>query len=309
MALPGTNYEHHDPRFRRMVFETTTIEQLYTGCLWAEGPAYMAAADQVVWSDIPNNRMMRWVPEVGVGPFRRPSNYVNGNTVDLQGRLVSCEHGGRRVVRLEHDGSLTVLASHYQGKRLNSPNDVVVKSDGSIWFSDPDYGINTNYEGYQAETEIGACNVYRIDPSNGDVTIVASDFERPNGLAFSPNEDKLYISDTGLSHREGGPRHIRVFDVVDGKTLQNGRVFAVIDNGMSDGFRLDEQGNVWTSAGDGVHCFAPDGTLLGKILIPEVVSNLVFGGPRNNRLFITATKSLYAVYVGVNGAKRPVVSA
>lgn len=305
MALPGVNYEHHDPRFRNMVFETTTIQQLHTGCLWTEGPVYIPASGQLVWSDIPNNKMMCWVPEVGVGPYRSPSNYVNGNTLDREGRIISCEHGGRRVVRAEHDGTITVLASHYQGKRLNSPNDVIVKSDGSVWFSDPDYGILSNYEGYQADSEIGRCNVYRIDPVDGSLSIVADDFERPNGLAFSPNEDKLYISDTGISHREDGPHHIRVFDVVDGKTLKNDKVFAVIDNGASDGFRLDEHGNIWTSAGDGVHCYAPDGTLLGKILIPEVVSNVVFGGPRRNRLFITATKSVYAVYLGVNAATRP----
>lgn len=209
------------------------------------------------------------------------------------------------MVRTEHDGSITTLASHWQGKRLNSPNDVVVKSDGSIWFTDPDYGINSDYEGYQAESEIGACNVYRIDGDSGELTLVTGELERPNGLAFSTDERRLYIADTGRTHRPDGPHHIRVFDVVDGAALKGGEVFATIDPGLADGFRIDALGNLWSSAGDGVHCYAPDGTLLGKILIPEVVSNVVFGGARRNRLFITATTSLYAVYLAVNGAARP----
>jgi gluconolactonase len=305
MSEADCKFEFFDPRFRRMVVATTTIERLHTGCLWTEGPVYFPAADQLIWSDIPNNRLMRWVPQIGAGVFRYPSNFTNGGTLDREGRLVSCEHGGRRVVRTEHDGRLTVLASHWQGKRLNSPNDVVVKSDGSIWFSDPDYGINSNYEGYRADSEIGACNVYRIDGKSLELSIVADDFERPNGLAFSPDERLLYIADTGQTHREDGPHHIRVFDVSAAGKLSNGRVFAVIDPGLADGFRLDEHGNIWTSAGDGVHCYAPDGVLLGKIRLPEVVSNLCFGGARNNRLFITATTSVYAVYVAVNGAVRP----
>lgn len=305
MSMPDTPFQHFDPRFRRMVIDTTTLDRLYTGCLWAEGPVYLPATDDLIWSDIPNNRLMRWSPGAGGGVFRQPSNYNNGNTLDREGRILGCLHGGRAVVRTEHDGSITTIASHWQGKRLNSPNDVVVKSDGSIWFTDPDYGINSDYEGYKAETEIGACNVYRVDGVTGEMSIVAADFERPNGLAFSPDESRLYIADTGLTHREGGPHHIRVFDVVDGKTLRGGEVFASIDPGLADGFRVDDQGNIWTSAGDGVHCYAPDGTLLGKILVPEVVSNVVFGGPRGNRLFITATTSVYAVYLAVNGARRP----
>ncbi|MFL9925028.1 SMP-30/gluconolactonase/LRE family protein [Herbaspirillum lusitanum] len=303
--MPDTPFEFHDPRFRRMVVATTTIERLYQGCLWAEGPVYLPATDELIWSDIPNNRMMRWAPEIGGGVFRRASDFTNGNTLDREGRIVSCQHGGRQVVRTEADGSITVLASHWQGKRLNSPNDVVVKSDGSIWFTDPDYGINSDYEGYKAESEIGACNVYRLDPATQELSIVASDFERPNGLAFSADESKLYIADTGLTHRAGGPHHIRVCDVIDGKRLGEGKLLAEINPGLADGFRLDSNGNIWTSAGDGVHCLSPEGELLGKIRIPEVVSNVVFGGPRNNRLFITATTSVYAVYVAVNGAQRP----
>lgn len=209
------------------------------------------------------------------------------------------------MVRTEHDGSRTVLASHWQGKRLNSPNDVVVKSDGSIWFTDPAYGIDSDYEGHKADSEIGGCHVYRIDGQSGQLTLVSDDFERPNGLAFSPDEKLLYIADTGRTHRPDGPHHIRVFEVGGDDRLGGGRVFATISPGLADGLRLDERGNVWTSAGDGVHCYAPDGSLLGKILVPEVVSNVCFGGPRNNRLFITATSSLYAIYLAVNGARRP----
>ncbi|MBP1316077.1 MULTISPECIES: SMP-30/gluconolactonase/LRE family protein [Herbaspirillum] len=305
MSLPDTPFQHLDPRFRRMVIDTAQVDRLYHGCRWAEGPVWLPATQELIWSDIPNNRLMRWSEGAGAGVFRQPSHFNNGNTLDREGRIVGCLHGGRAVVRTEHDGSITTLASHWQGKRLNSPNDVVVKSDGSIWFTDPDYGINSDYEGYQAESEIGACNVYRIDGDSGDISLVSSDLERPNGLAFSTDESRLYIADTGLTHRAGGPHHIRVFDVVEGATLKGGEVFATIDPGLADGFRLDAQGNIWTSAGDGVHCYAPDGTLLGKILIPEVVSNVVFGGPRGNRLFITATTSLYAVYLAVNGAVRP----
>ena len=305
MSLPESPFRHLDDRFRRMVIDTARLDRLYTGCRWSEGPVWLAATEELIWSDIPNNRLMRWSEGAGAGVLRQPSQFNNGNTLDREGRIVGCLHGARSVVRTEHDGSITTLASHWQGKRLNSPNDVVVKSDGSIWFSDPDYGINSDYEGYQAETEIGACHVYRIDGDTGQLSMVSADLERPNGLAFSLDESQLYIADTGLSHRADGPHHIRVFDVVDGRHLRGGAVFATIDPGVADGFRLDHRGNLWTSAGDGVHCYAPDGTLLGKILVPEVVSNVVFGGLRGNRLFITATTSVYAVYLAVNGARRP----
>ncbi|MBB5392007.1 MULTISPECIES: SMP-30/gluconolactonase/LRE family protein [unclassified Herbaspirillum] len=306
IAAPAVSpYLHIDARFRRLVIGTARLDCLHTGSRWTEGPVWLSATQELVWSDIPNNRLLRWSEGAGAGVFRQPSDFNNGNTLDREGRIVGCLHGARAVVRTEHDGSITTLASHWQGKRLNSPNDVVVKSDGSIWFTDPDYGINSDYEGYRADTEIGACNVYRIDGANGELALVAGDMERPNGLAFSPDESKLYIADTGQTHREDGPHHIRVFDVTDGQRLTGGRVFATIDPGLADGFRLDERGNIWTSAGDGVHCYAPDGALLGKILVPEVVSNVTFGGPRGNRLFITATTSLYAVYLAVNGARRP----
>lgn len=305
MPLPETPFQHFDPRFSPLVINTAQLDHLYQGCRWAEGPVWLPATRELIWSDIPNNRLMRWSEGAGAGVFRQPSHFNNGNTLDREGRIVACLHGSRSVVRTEHDGSVTTLASHWQGKRLNSPNDVVVKSDGSIWFTDPDYGINSDYEGYKADSEIGACNVYRIDGASGEISVVSNDLERPNGLAFSPDESRLYIADTGLTHRAGGPHHIRVFDVVDGTTLKGGEVFATIDPGLADGFRLDDHGNIWTSAGDGVHCYASDGTLLGKILVPEVVSNVAFGGPRRNRLFITATTSLYAVYLAVNGAVRP----
>jgi gluconolactonase len=237
-----------------------------------------------------------------VSVYRQPSNNTNGHTVDRQGRLVSCEHLGRRVSRTEHDGSITVLADRFEGKRFNSPNDAVVRSDGSIWFTDPAYGIDWDYEGEKAESEIGACHVYRIDP-NGTITRVADDFVRPNGLAFSPDESKLYIADTGATHMENGPRHIRVFDVVDGRTLRGGEVFATSTSGLFDGFRIDEDGRIWTSAGDGVHCYDPDGTLIGKIRVPEIVANVCFGESRRNRLFICGTTSLYSYYTLTRGVK------
>ncbi len=293
-----------DERFQRLVISTARLEKLYEGCRWAEGPAYFPAGRYLIWSDIPNDRMLRYDETSGaVSVFRHPAGYSNGNTVDRQGRLISCEHGNRRVSRTEHDGSITVIASHFQGKRLNSPNDAVVKSDGSIWFTDPAYGIDSDYEGHKAESEIGACHVYRVDPHSGDIRVVADDFVRPNGIAFSPDERRLYVADTGATHVKDGPRHIRVFDVSDDGRLSGGKVFATSTAGLFDGMRLDEAGRIWTSAGDGVHCYEADGTLLGKILVPEAVANVVFGGVKRNRLYICGTTSLYAVMLPVNGAK------
>jgi gluconolactonase len=296
--------EIHDPRFRTLVLLNAPLQKLTDECLWAEGPVYFPAADLLIWSDIPNNRMLRWAPRMGVGVYRSHSNFSNGNTRDREGRLVTCEHGGRQVIRTEHDGSVVVLASHYEGQRLNSPNDVVVDSRGAIWFTDPDYGILSDYEGYRAPSEIGSCNVYCVLPDDARVRLVANDFVKPNGLAFSPDETLLYIADSGASHDADGPRHIRVFDVASDGALRNGRIFVAMQSGVPDGLRTDENGNVWTSAEDGVHCYAPDGTLLGKILIPEVVANLTFGGVNRNRLFITASSSVYALHVGVRGAAR-----
>jgi gluconolactonase len=242
-----------------------------------------------------------------VSVFRAPSNNSNGNTVDARGRLVTCEHLGRRVTRTEHDGSITVLSDRYNGKKLNSPNDVVVKSDGSVWFTDPPYGILIDYEGGTAESEQGgACRVYRTDPNSGATEAVSDDFVKPNGIAFSPDEKQVYIVDTGITHQKNGPKHIRRFDIgADGKKLINGKVFADCTAGIFDGFRVDRNGRIWTSAGDGVHCYDPDGTLIGKIHIPEMVANVCFGGPRLNRLFICGTTSLYSAYLAINGVGYP----
>ena len=301
------SFEVHDPRFRALAHGNVHVEKLASGMRWAEGPAWFAAGRYLVWSDIPNDRMMRWDETDGsVSVFRHPAGNANGNTVDGEGRLVTCEHRTRAVTRTEHDGSRTVLASHWQGRRLNSPNDVVVKSDGAVWFTDPTYGIDSEYEGDAAPSEIGASHVYRIDPASGAVEAVATDFAKPNGIAFSADERTLYVVDTGFSHGEHLPRHMRAFDVgADGRTLANPRVFATADVGLFDGMRVDGHGHVWTSAGDGVHCYAPDGTLLGKVRVPEVVANVAFGGAKRNRLFICATTSLYSVYVNTRGAVRP----
>ena len=237
--------------------------------------------------------------------FRDFSNNSNGNTRDRQGRLITCEHGARRVTRTEPDGSITVLVDQFQGKKLNSPNDVVVKSDGTVWFTDPPYGILSDYEGHVAEGEYGGCYVFRFDPATGALDAVVEDFNKPNGIAFSPDESKLYVVDTGRSHSPDGEHHIRVFSVDNQGRLSGGEVFAEVSPGIPDGLRVDLHGNIWTSAGDGVQCYAPDGGCLGKITVPEPVSNLTFGGEKRNRLFITATTSLYAVYVATTGAQRP----
>jgi gluconolactonase len=296
-----------DDRFVKLVHGNVHLDKLFTGCRWAEGPAYFAAGKYLIWSDIPNDRVMRFDETDGsVSVFLSPAMNHNGHTVDRQGRLISCEHRGRCVSRIELDGSRTILADRYQGKRLNSPNDVVVKSDGSIWFTDPTYGIDSNYEGDAAPSEIGASNVYRVDPASGEVTAVATDFVKPNGIAFSPDEKQLFIADTGASHVKDGPRHIRALAVNrDGRSLGKSKVFATCAVGLFDGFRFDAKGNLWTSAGDGVHAFAPDGALIGKIRVPEVVANVCFGGPKRNRLYICGTTSLYAIYVNAQGALWP----
>lgn len=305
--LENTGFETLDPRFSACLVHCERVERLWTGGRWCEGPAWFAAHRTLVWSDIPNNRMLRYDETNGtVGIFRQPANNANGNTVDREGRLITCEHLTRRVVRVEHNGAQIILADRWQGKRLNSPNDVVVRSDGSIWFTDPSYGILSDYEGQRAESEIGACNVYRIDPVSGAVDLMADDFVKPNGLAFSPDESILYIADTGASHDINGPRHIRAMRVAaDGQRLvasgEAQTVFAQCTNGMFDGFRVDQQGRLWASAADGVHAYASDGTLLGKIRIPEVVANVCFGGEKRNRLYICGTSSLYAVYLNSSG--------
>ncbi len=301
-------YQIDDPAFAHIVIGSAGLDRLCTGFRWAEGPVWFDDLQCLLFSDIPNQRILRWAVDAtgggGVSVFRQPSNFSNGQTRDRQGRLVTCEHGTRRVVRTEIDGRITVLADSYRGNRLNSPNDVVVKSDGSIWFTDPSYGILSDYEGYQATPEQPLRGVYRIDGDSGEIALVADGFNQPNGLAFSPDESRLYVADSGASDDPALPRHIRAFDV-RGAGLHRDRVFAQIDNGIPDGIRTDMAGNLWSSAGDGLHCFASDGRRLGKILVPETVANLCFGGPRRNRLFIAATTSLYAVYVTATGAQRP----
>jgi gluconolactonase len=305
--MPTPEFESLDERFTKLAFDNAHIDHLYTGCRWAEGPAYFAAGKYLVWSDIPNDRVLRYDETSGaVSTFLAPANNHNGHSVDRQGRLISCEHRGRCISRIEHDGTRRVLADRFQGKRLNSPNDVIVKSDGSIWFSDPTYGIDSDYEGDAAPEEVGASNVYRLDPDTGDLAAVATDFVKPNGLAFSLDETQLYIADTGATHVNNGPRHIRVAKVgADARSLGPAKLFAECTAGLFDGFRLDTKGNIWTSAADGVHIYAPDATLIGKIKIPEVVANVCFGGPKRNRLYICATTSLYAVYVNARGASWP----
>lgn len=299
-------YEIIDKRFSGKILGSARLEELYSGCRWAEGPVWFSDHDALYFSDIPNQRMLRYLPaDNSVSTFRAPSNFTNGHTRDRQGRLVSCEHGTRRVTRTEWDGSITVLADAFEGKRLNSPNDVVVRSDGSIWFTDPSYGILSDYEGYAAPQEQPCRGVYRIDGQTGAITRVADDFIQPNGLAFSPDESLLYVADSGSSHDEGAPRHIKVFDIIKGTRLSNGRPFAVLESGVPDGFRIDTEGWLWTSGGNNVHVFDPSGTLMGRIRIPQGVANLTFGGPRRNRLFITATTSLYALYVNARGAQTP----
>ena len=302
--MAASSFQVLDKRFRRLFVGNAEVDKLYTGCRWAEGPAYFAAGQYLVWSDIPNNRMLRLDACSGaVSVFRQPSGNSNGNTVDRQGRLVTCEHGGRRVLRTEIDGTVVTLADKYNGKRLNSPNDVVVKSDGSIWFTDPSYGIDSDYEGNLSEHEQPGSFVYRIDPKSAELRVVADDFVQPNGLAFSPDESLLYIADTGRTHRENGPAPIRSFAVGDGASLKERGVFADCTAGLFDGFRLDTAGRIWTSAADGVHCYDPDGTLIGKVLVPEVVANVCFGGPKRNYLYICGTTSLYGVRLPVNGVK------
>jgi gluconolactonase len=277
------------------------IARLHTGCRWTEGPAYFPAGRYLVFSDIPNDRILRWDETTGtIGVFRHPAGFANGHTVDRQGRLVSCEHGNRRVTRTEHDGSVTVLAERYGGKRLNSPNDVVTRSDGSVWFTDPSYGIDSDYEGHRADSEIGACYVYRVRPSDGDLRVVADDFPGPNGLAFSADERQLYIVDS----RE---KHIRRFDVTDAASgrLSGGEVFATSTAGSFDGVRFDDTGRLWAAAHDGLHCFDPDGTLLGKLHFPEIVANFTFGGPQRNVIFVCGSTSLYSIRTNVTGARYP----
>jgi len=299
---PDPSVEILDPRFERYRARSAAVEQLATGFRWAEGPVWFGDLRSLLWSDIPNDRMMRWDEETGaVSVFRKPSNNANGNTRDRQGRLVTCEHGTRRVTRTEPDGTITVLAEGFQGKRLNSPNDVVVHSDGSVWFTDPKFGL-VDYEGQRAQSELPT-HVYRLDPATGALEVVIDSIVNPNGLAFSPDEKTLYVVDCGVS-----PRKIRAFPVKDGgRALGEGRILIDAGPGTPDGFRCDEDGNLWCGWGmgdpelDGVMVFSPHGEPIGRIALPERCSNLCFGGVKRNRLFMAASQSIYALYTNTRG--------
>lgn len=301
-----TDFKIVDDRFRQYVMGNAPVERLATGFRWVEGPVWFGDAGHLLFSDIPNDRILRWTDSGGLSTYRQPAGFTNGHTRDREGRLVSCEHGGRRVSRTELDGRVVTLVDRFEGKRLNSPNDVVVKSDGTIWFTDPPYGIMTDYEGDKAESETGQDVVYRFDPKDGSIAVASDAAVKPNGLAFSPDEKIFYLADTGGSHQPGLPGRIWAFDVgSDGKALSNKRIFATLESGLADGFRCDEEGKVWTSAGAKVECYLPDGTLIGRINIGETVANVCFGGQKKNRLFICASTSLYAVYVNARGAQIP----
>jgi gluconolactonase len=298
------DFEIRDPRFRHYIVDNAPLEALASGFRWIEGLVWMGDAGCLLFQDLPRNRTMRWIEDAGVSVYRQPSHYGNGQTRDRQGRLISCSHRERCLLRTELDGSITRLAERYEGRRLNSPNDLTVKSDGSIWFTDPLYGIQSDYEGGRQVSEQPAA-VYRLDPDTGELRIVASDFDGPNGLAFSPDEKRLYIAETGDQTSEHPRQWIRVFNVGARGRLSGGDVFHKIEPGYADGICVDEDGNLWSSAADGVHCIDPSGRLLGKLLLPCRVANLTFGGALRDRLFIGASHTLYSVFLNRRGVRWP----
>ncbi|EAS50992.1 gluconolactonase, putative [Aurantimonas manganoxydans SI85-9A1] len=310
MGETGSVVAAEDPRFAEFFPPDAKLERIAEGFIWAEGPVWFDEIGELRFSDIPNNRIMAWTQEGGLRVFRQPAQSTNGHTRDRDGAMISCEHTGRCVSRTRMDGTYEVLATHWQGKRLNSPNDVVVKSDGSIWFTDPPYGIISDHEGIRAESEIGSNNVYRIDPDTGVVELVADDFDRPNGLAFSVDESVLYVADSGRARGHGfgtddsRPHHVRALTVVDGRRLGTSQVVCEVDR-VPDGLRVDTEDLLWVSAADGVHCFTPAGERLGRVRVPEVVANLTFGGPDRSRLFICGTSSIYAIDTTRCGAQWP----
>ena len=301
--MPG-DIEIEDDRFIPCVLPNAPLVKLGEGFAWLEGPAWFADANCLLVSDLPNDRILRWSESGGISTFRQPSGFANGHARDRQGRLIGCSHRHRCITRTELDGSITTLADRYDGKRLNSPNDLVCRSDGTIWFADPHYGINTDYEGGKQTPELPP-TLYRLDPAANHLQVAAADFQGPNGLCFSPDESLLYVSETGPQFAPNPDRYIRKFTVGPGGQLSGGEPFHRVSPGYADGFRCDENGNIWTGAADGVHCIAPDGTRLGRIKVPATVSNLAFGGRNRAQLFICASHTLYAIYTNVRGAARP----
>ena len=305
MKHPSACTDCLDPRFEQLVLFNAELELLADGFRWVEGPVWFGDHNCLLFNDIPNNRTLRWSEQHGVTVFRQPSDYANGQTRDRQGRLISCHHSSRALTRLEFDGSVTTLVSHARGQRLNAPNDVVVKRDGSIWFSDPLYGLMNDYEGGRQDSEQPPA-LYRLDPDSGIAVAVASDFDGPNGLAFSPDERLLYVAETGAPGAAEPRQLIRRFVVADdGRSLGGGEPFHQISPGWADGFRVDQEGNLWCSAADGVHCIAPDGTLIGKVRVPSRVSNLCFGDRHHSRLFICASNAIYSLFTNTRGAAAP----
>jgi len=297
-------FEVRDPRFAHYILSNASLEELAAGFRWIEGLVWMADAGCLLFQDLPRDRTLRWLEDGGVSVYRAPSGYANGQTRDRQGRLISCSHRERCLFRTELDGHITRLIDRHAGRRLNSPNDVTVKSDGSIWFTDPLYGIQSDYEGGRQISEQPPA-LYRFDPQSGRVSVAAADFDGPNGLAFSPDESRLYVAESGDQTTDAPQQHIRVFNVTSDGDLSGGAVFHKVEPGYADGLCVDEDGNLWASAADGVHCIDPSGCLLGKVFVPHRVSNLTFGGADKNRLFIGGSHTLYAIFLNRRGAGWP----